>query len=166
MLISTSDHRSARRSRKSTSNRPPIFAASPKIAEKPKRQTRWTLFPVAAKNARILGTFSSAAPSIEQLLLPLSSESGQALRIRWTYHPCGFESHHRHHKTPVFTGVLSFLELKKGVLIRHACHRQIAVFRIFHPSFLQQLRAFSDFRRSIRRSVAPLRLPFDPEKRP
>ncbi len=98
MLISTSDHRSARRSRKSTSNRPPIFAASPKIAEKPKRQTRWTLFPVAAKNARILGTFSSAAPSIEQLLLPLSSESGQALKIRWTYHPCGFESHHRHHR--------------------------------------------------------------------
>ena len=37
------------------------------------------------------------------------------LKIRWANTPCGFESHFRHHETPVNTGVSSFLGLEYRV---------------------------------------------------
>ena len=64
------------------------------------------------KKPRVSRLFPTSPGSPDRRQSEPTSLYETGLKIRWTYHPCGFESHHRHHETPVFAGVSSFFYSK------------------------------------------------------
>ena len=77
---------------------PPISEVFSGASEKALCQTQRTFFLLPAKMSLFSGSFSTAPGSSDRRQSEPTSLCETGLKIRWTYHPCGFESHHRHHR--------------------------------------------------------------------
>ena len=59
---------------------------------------RYGHFPLFSfQKPRVSGLFPTSPGSPDRRQSEPTSLCETGLKIRWTYHPCGFESHHRHH---------------------------------------------------------------------
>ena len=76
---------------------PPISEVFSDAPERALCQAQRTFFLLPAEMFLFPGSFSTSPGSLQRRRRNLPSLYETGLKIRWTYHPCGFESHHRHH---------------------------------------------------------------------